>query len=78
MSATIISSSTEMLDLVDQVEQAVQVRTGGRIRDLQIRLSEGRVIVSGRTSTYYLKQLATHAIRDAVDDLSVQNDVDVC
>lgn len=78
MSATIISSSTEMLDLVDQVEQAVQVRTGGRIRDLQIRLSEGRVIVSGRTSTYYLKQLATHAIRDAVDDLSVQNDVEVC
>jgi len=78
MSATIISSSTEMLDLVDQVEQAVQVRTGGRIRDLQILLSEGRVIVSGRTSTYYLKQLATHAIRDAVDDLSVQNDVEVC
>ena len=78
MSATIISSSTEKLDLVDQVEQAVQVRTGGRIRDLQILLSEGRVIVSGRTSTYYLKQLATHAIRDAVDDLSVQNDVEVC
>jgi hypothetical protein len=78
MSATIISSSTEMLDLVDQVEQAVQVRTGGRIRDLQNLLSEGRVIVSGRTSTYYLKQLATHAIRDAVDDLSVQNDVEVC
>ena len=78
MSATIISSSTEVLDLVDQVEQAVQVRTGGRIRDLQIRLSEGRVIVSGRTSTYYLKQLTTHAIRDAVDDLTVQNDVEVC
>lgn len=78
MSATEVSFSTDMMDLVDQVEQAVQVRTGGRIVNLRIRLDEGCVIVSGRTSTYYLKQLATHAIRDAVDELTVQNDVEVC
>jgi hypothetical protein len=75
MSLAFIPSSPELLE---QIEQAVQARTGGRIRGLRVRLDDGCLVVSGRTSTYYNKQLATHAVRDAVDDMSVQNDVEVC
>ena len=78
MSFAYIPSSSELLDLLNQVEQAVHTRTGGRIRGLQIRMDEGCLVVSGRTSTYYNKQLATHAVRDTVDDMTVQNEVEVC
>ena len=78
MSYAMIPSSPERLELIEQVEQAVQSRTGGRIRGLRVRIDEGCLVVSGRTSTYYNKQLATHAVRDAVDDMTVQNEVEVC
>ena len=78
MSFAFIPSSCELHELIDQVEQAVQARTGGRIRGLRIRVNEGCLVVSGRTSTYYNKQLATHAIRDTVEDMTVQNEVEVC
>ena len=78
MSFAVVQSSPELVELLDQVEQAVQARTGGRILDLQVRMEEGRIVVSGRTSTYYNKQLVTHAIRDAIDDLPVLNEVQVC
>ena len=78
MRHAIVPSSPELLELLEQVEQAVQARTGGRIRGLRIHLDAGCLVVSGRTSTYYNKQLATHAVRDTVDDMTVQNQVEVC
>jgi hypothetical protein len=42
----------------------VQSRTGGRIRGLSVVVIDRDVIISGRTTTYYLKQLATHAALD--------------
>lgn len=77
MSYALVPSSPELIDLIEQVEQAVHSRTGGRIRGLCIRINEGCLVVTGRTSTYYNKQLVTHAVRDAVDDMSVLNEVEV-
>jgi hypothetical protein len=77
MSFTLAPSSSERTDLIDQVEQAIREKTGGRIHGLRIQLGDGCVVVTGRTSTYYNKQLATHAIRATVDDLTVQNEVEV-
>lgn len=78
MSFAVVPSSSELLDLLQQIEQAVQAKIGGRIQDLRIRFDEGCFVVSGRTSTYYNKQLATHAVRGAVLDMAVQNEVEVC
>ena len=78
MSLEFVASSSESHVLLEQVEQAVHAKTGGRIRGLRVRIDEGCLVVSGRTSTYYNKQLATHAVRDAVLDMTVQNDVEVC
>lgn len=65
-------------DTVEAIERAVRLRTSGQIRDLHVDLLDGEVILSGRTSTYYTKQLATHAVLDLLDDLELSNDIEVC
>jgi len=62
--------------LEERVEQVVLSRTSGRIRGLRVQIQDGRVVISGRTSTYYNKQLATHAALEAAT--AVQNEVEVC
>jgi uncharacterized RmlC-like cupin family protein len=74
--------STATLDsfpstLAERIEAAVQTRTGGRIRGLQVRVDNGEIVISGRVSTYYTKQLVTHAAMEAGDELLVTNDVEV-
>lgn len=77
MSLDLLAASHRSDQLAERVERIVQAKTGGRIRGLRVRVDEGCVVVSGQTSTYYNKQLATHAIRNAVEDMSVQNEVEV-
>lgn len=50
--------------LREQITRLVQSRTGGRIHALSVDVIGGEVVISGRTTTYYLKQLATHAALD--------------
>lgn len=74
--------SLAMLDslpqsLAEKIEMAVQVRTGGRIRELQVRIADGEIVISGHVSTYYTKQLVTHAALEASDDFIVTNEVEV-
>lgn len=72
--------TTAVLDpqsLAEKIELAVHVRTGGRIRGLQVRVSDCGIVVSGRVSTYYTKQLVTHAAMEAGDELLVTNEVEV-
>lgn len=76
MLATLLSLSPDIL--AEQIEQAVQSRTGGRVRGLRVHVVDGCVIISGRTSTYYNKQLVTHAAMEAADDTLVMNEVEVC
>ncbi|NOX56180.1 MAG: BON domain-containing protein [Planctomycetes bacterium] len=60
------------------MERLVRSRTGGRIRDLRVEVTSGEIILSGRTTTYYDKQLATHAALAALEDLSLTNEIEVC
>ncbi len=76
MSATLLAPGSDFL--VEQVEQAILSRTGGRVRGLRIHYVDGCVIISGRTSTYYNKQLVTHAAMEVADDALVMNEVEVC
>lgn len=77
MSYALLPSPSELTDLIDQAEHAVQTKTCGRIFELRIRLDDGCLVVSGRTSTYYNKQLVTQAIRETIDDVVLVNEVEV-
>lgn len=64
--------------VAERVEQEVRNRTNGRVRGLRVQVLDGQVIITGRTSTYYAKQLVTHAALGAADQLSIMNEVEVC
>ena len=73
-----LQTCTESPQLVaTRIEQFVRNRTGGMIRDLRVEIIEGEVFLSGRTTTYYNKQLATHAALAVLDDVTLTNDIEV-
>lgn len=47
--------------LRESVEQLVRTRIGSLVRGLRVDVQNKAVVLSGRASTYYAKQLATHA-----------------
>ena len=64
--------------LGSQITRLVQSKTGGRIQGLNVEVMDGEVVISGRTTTYYLKQLATHAALDLSGQFTVlTNDIAV-
>jgi hypothetical protein len=75
MSLAVLDSLPQ--SLAEKIEMAVQVRTGGRIRGLQVQIADGEIVISGQASTYYTKQLVTHAALEASDDFIVTNEVEV-
>jgi hypothetical protein len=68
---------TSRQDLADLIDRQVRQRTTGLIRDLKIEILPGEILLTGRASTYYAKQLATHAALDACDHLTLTNDIEV-
>jgi hypothetical protein len=67
--------STLAPTLAEIVVERVMVRTGRRVKNLTVELGEGqgRVILRGRTSSYHVKQLAQHAVREAFPNGRVEN-----
>lgn len=62
--------------LAEQITRLVQSKTGGRIDELSVAVTGADVTISGRTTTYYLKQLATHAALDLAGRFStLTNDI---
>ena len=47
--------------LRESVEQLVRTRIGSLVRGLRVDVQNQDVVLSGRASTFYAKQLATHA-----------------
>jgi len=56
-----------------ELENQVLVRTGRRVQDLEVELFPEHVIVRGRASTYHVKQLAQHGVRDLLPEIRLEN-----
>ncbi len=63
--------------LQQELEHQVHTKTGRRIRNLAIELWPERVILRGRTSTYYVKQLAQQGVRDLLPHVFLENAITV-
>ena len=59
--------------LRSELERLVQVRTGRRVRHLAIEVLPERVVLHGRTTSYYVKQLAQHGVRDLLPHVPLEN-----
>lgn len=70
--------SQEMQRLADCIQKAVEQETHKGIADLQVHIRGGQIILAGRCTTYYLKQLAQHAaMRASGRNFVILNDIDV-
>ncbi len=58
-----------------ELERQVRARTGRRVRNLSVELNSGGVVLRGRTTTYYLKQLAQQGVRDLLPQVKLENDI---
>ena len=75
MNADTLTLSTEAVD--DCLEVLMQRRLGNRVRDLRVLRLPAGLIIQGRTTTYYAKQLATHAAMEFADEPIAANEIEV-
>jgi hypothetical protein len=64
-------------EILSELEKLVEERTHRRIRNLQIELDEGSVIIKGRARSYLVKQLAQHGILDVMPQVRLVNAIEV-
>lgn len=65
------------LQLQSELEQRVLTRTSRRVRDLVVEVTAQRVVLRGRVTSYYVKQLAQHGIRELLPRTDVDNSIAV-
>lgn len=56
-----------------RIENVVRLRTGGLIRGLRVEVLDSSVVLTGCTTSFYNKQLATHAALGALRGQTLKN-----
>lgn len=62
-----------------ELEHRIREKTGRRVRNLGIEVSQGRVVLRGEVTSYYDKQLAQHGVREILPEVvRLENEIRVC
>jgi hypothetical protein len=64
-------------ELHNQAQEALRNSPIHALRELDVRQVEENLLISGRVSSFYYKQLAQEAVRSVSGSLQVINEVDV-
>jgi hypothetical protein len=70
-----VMSALEFLSLRKELETRVLARTGNQLRNLGIELSPDGIRLFGQTTTFYVKQVAQHCIREILPEVRLVNDI---
>ena len=54
--------------IADYILRTVEARLPGRVRDLEVQVEDGAFVLSGVSSSYYVKQMAQHLAMTALDN----------
>ncbi len=57
-----------------RLENSILKRTGGRVRNLQVEITSGGVVVRGRSDSHYVKQLVLAAVRETFEATETQSE----
>ncbi len=68
---------TSSIHVVTQAVHALKKSSHPALRKLSVEGTAGALIISGRVTSYYLKQLAQETIMSCREDLQLVNKVDV-
>ena len=63
--------------LSEKIEQTIALRTGNQVLSLKVDILGEIVVLSGRTDSFYHKQLATHAALSEIDQYALTNNIRV-
>ena len=72
-----MNSGNQANSMPDELFRRVQSQTARQVQDLRIDYDGSQVTVTGRSRTYYIKQLVTQAILDAVPAIRLANEIAV-
>ncbi len=76
--AAVLPETTEEAEkLAASIERAVQLETGRGVADLIVEVSPQGILLRGRCSTYYTKQLAQHAAMSLPGGDRLTNSIEV-
>jgi hypothetical protein len=72
-----LESPTLPTERCDELERHILDRTGRRVQGLHVEVRDERVVLRGRTSSYYIKQLAQHCVWDVLPQARLENGIEV-
>ncbi len=75
--AALLTQCVEDLDLAERVGRALRATGYGPLRDLEVTVRTGLVILEGRAPSYYLKQVAQATALTVPGVDRVRNDLEV-
>jgi hypothetical protein len=61
----------------EELERHILDRTGRRVHGLSVEVRDERVVLRGRTSSFYIKQLAQHCVWDVLPQARLENGIEV-
>ncbi len=62
----------------DDLVRSILTATNRQVQGLQVTMAENAVVVTGRSPTYYVKQLVTQAVRSRLPSVQLDNEILVC
>lgn len=63
---------------IDQLVARLQCRLGRQLRDFHVQVQKNGLVLQGRASTYYAKQIAQQVAIEMSSLPVFANDIDVC
>ncbi|HZZ82139.1 MAG TPA: hypothetical protein VFE62_26810 [Gemmataceae bacterium] len=71
-------TALDFAGLQKELTSKVLARTGNQLQNLGIELSPEGIRLFGETSTFYVKQLAQHCVRQVLPEVRLVNEISVC
>ncbi len=72
-----VPANPQLEVLMVRVQLAVRRRTEDRVRNLQVVVQDGKLVLRGRCATFYCKQLAQAAAMEAAPGFVLHNEIEV-
>ena len=64
-------------NFAESLRDTIRAQTNGQIRGLEVTVNGPAIVISGRTSRYYYKQLATSAVLRAAQQHELTNRIEI-
>ncbi|HET6574886.1 MAG TPA: hypothetical protein VFG68_14870 [Fimbriiglobus sp.] len=67
--------SAPLKPLDEMLTQKILDRTGRRVRNLAVEMTNGTVVLRGKASSFHIKQLAQCSVREVLPQAAVRNGI---